>query len=160
MLGPVTDPNWNRPQTYSVTAKRNVLVGILPLQTDNGSFDGVTDFGESFFKLKYTPPDGLPSMKKAVVRYTEENYDRLVAPENVIITNGAKQSLFNIFYSILNPHDEVIVLAPYWVSYNEMIRMCTGVPVVVTPEDGTFTPRSGRDSFPSRAGRCPSSTRA
>ena len=92
-------------------------------------------------EVKYTPPDGLPSMKKAVVRYTEENYDRLVAPENVIITNGAKQSLFNIFYSILNPRDEVIVLAPYWVSYNEMIRMCMGISVIVIPEDGTFTPR-------------------
>jgi aspartate aminotransferase len=92
-------------------------------------------------EIKYTPPDGLPSMKKAVIRYTEENYDRLVAPENVIITNGAKQSLFNIFYSILNPQDEVIVIAPYWVSYTEMIKMCLGIPVVVTPEDGTFTPR-------------------
>lgn len=92
-------------------------------------------------EIKYTPPDGLPSMKKAVIRYTEENYDRLVAPENVLITNGAKQSLFNIFYSILNPQDEVIVIAPYWVSYTEMIKMCLGIPVIVTPEDGTFTPR-------------------
>ena len=92
-------------------------------------------------EVKYVAPDGVPSLKKAVVRYTEENYDRLVAPENVLITNGAKQSLFNIFYSILNPEDEVVVLAPYWVSYNQMIRMCLGVPVVVTPEDGTFTPR-------------------
>jgi aspartate aminotransferase len=92
-------------------------------------------------EIKYTPPDGLPTMKKAVIRYTEENYDRLVAPENVIITNGAKQSLFNIFYSILNPQDEIIVIAPYWVSYSEMIRMCLGIPVVVTPEDGTFIPR-------------------
>jgi aspartate aminotransferase len=92
-------------------------------------------------EVKYTPPDGLPSMKKAVIRYTEENYDRLVAPENVIVTNGAKQSLFNVFYSILNPQDEVIVIAPYWVSYCEMIKMCLGVPVIVTPEDGTFIPR-------------------
>ena len=92
-------------------------------------------------EVKYTPPDGLPSMKKAVIRYTEESYNRMIAPENVIITNGAKQSLFNIFYSILNPQDEVIVIAPYWVSYTEMIKMCLGVPVVVTPEDGTFTPR-------------------
>jgi aspartate aminotransferase len=92
-------------------------------------------------EVKYTPPDGLPSLKKAVIRYTEENYDRLVAPENVNITNGAKQSLFNILYSILNPQDEVIVIAPYWVSYTEMIRMCMGIPVIVTPEDGTFTPR-------------------
>ena len=91
-------------------------------------------------EVKYTPPDGLPSMKKAVIRYTEENYNRLVAPENVIITNGAKQSLFNILYSILNPQDEVIIIAPYWVSYADMIKMCLGIPVVVTPEDGTFTP--------------------
>ena len=92
-------------------------------------------------EVKYTPPDGVPSLKKAVVRYTEENYDRLVAPENVIVTNGAKQGLFNIFYSILNSQDEVIVIAPYWVSYPEIIRMCLGRPVIVTPEDGTFTPR-------------------
>jgi len=92
-------------------------------------------------EVKYVAPDGLPSLKKAVIRYTEENYDRTVAPQNVIITNGAKQSLFNILYSILNPQDEVIVLAPYWVSYQQMIKMCMGIPVVVTPEDGTFTPR-------------------
>ena len=75
-------------------------------------------------EVKYVAPDGVPSLKRAVVRYTEENYDCLVMPENVIITNGAKQSLFNIFYSILNPDDEVVVLAPYWVSYNQMIKMC------------------------------------
>ena len=92
-------------------------------------------------EVKYTPADGVPSLKKAIIRYTEENYDRLVEPENVIVTNGAKQSLFNICFSILNPQDEVIVLAPYWVSYPEIIKMCYGKPVIVTPEDGTFTPR-------------------
>src|SRR5512146_3327092 len=92
-------------------------------------------------EVKYTPADGMLGLKKAVIRYTEENYDRLVEPENVIITNGAKQSLFNILYSLLNPQDEVIVLAPYWVSYPEMVKMCSGRPVIVTPEDGTFTPR-------------------
>jgi aspartate aminotransferase len=91
--------------------------------------------------IKYTPTDGTPSLKKAVIRYTEENYDRVAAPENVIISAGAKQSVFNVLYSILNPQDEVIVLAPYWVSYPEMVRMCYGVPVIVTPEDGTFHPR-------------------
>jgi len=92
-------------------------------------------------EVKYVAPDGVPSLKKAIIRYTEENYDRLVAPENVIVTNGAKQSLFNIIFSILNPQDEVIIIAPYWVSYSEIIKMCMGRPVVVTPEDGTFTPR-------------------
>ena len=91
--------------------------------------------------VKYTPPDGTPSLKKAIIRYTEENYNRVVAPENVIISAGAKQSLFNILYSILNPQDEVIILAPYWVSYPEMVKMVYGIPVIVTPEDGTFHPR-------------------
>lgn len=91
--------------------------------------------------VKYTPTDGTPGLKKAIIRYTEENYDRLVAPENIIVSAGAKQSLFNILYSILNPQEEVIILAPYWVSYPEMVKMCYGVPVIVTPEDGTFHPR-------------------
>ena len=91
--------------------------------------------------IKYSPTDGLPSLKKAIIRYTEENYDRVVAPENVIVSAGAKQSIFNILYSILNPQEEVIILAPYWVSHPEMVKMCYGVPVVVTPEDGTFHPR-------------------
>lgn len=91
--------------------------------------------------VKYTPPDGTPSLKKAIIRYTEDNYDRMVAPENVIVSAGAKQSLFNILYSIINPQDEVIVLAPYWVSYPEIIKMVYGIPVIVTPQDGTFQPR-------------------
>lgn len=92
-------------------------------------------------EVKYTPADGMPSLKKAIIRYTEESYDRLAAPENVLVTNGAKQSLFNIFYSILNPQDEVIILAPYWVSYPEIVKMCLARPVIVTPEDGSFKPR-------------------
>ena len=91
--------------------------------------------------IKYSPTDGVPSLKKAIVRYTEENYDKVVAPENVIVSSGAKQSLFNVFYALLDPGDEVIVLAPYWVSYPERIKMVRGVPVIVTPEDGRFEPR-------------------
>jgi aspartate aminotransferase len=91
--------------------------------------------------IKYTPTDGLPSLKKAIIKYTEENYNKIVAPKNVIVSEGAKQCLFNIFFTILNPQDEVIVLAPYWVSYPEIIRMVYGIPVIVTPEDGSFHPR-------------------
>jgi aspartate aminotransferase len=91
--------------------------------------------------IKYTPTDGTPALKKAIVRYMEENYNRLVAPENIIVSTGAKQSLYNILFTILDPQDEVIILAPYWVSYPEMVKMVHAVPVVVTPEDGTFHPR-------------------
>jgi aspartate aminotransferase len=91
--------------------------------------------------IKYAPTDGLPSLKKAIIRYTEENYGRLVAPENVIVSTGAKQSIYNILFSIVNPQDEVILVAPYWVSYPEMVKMVYGIPVIVTPEYGTFQPR-------------------
>ena len=89
-------------------------------------------------EVKYSPPEGLPSLKQAIIRYTEENYNRIVKPENIIISAGAKQSLYNILFSIINPQDEVIILAPYFVSYPEMIKMCNGVPVVSMPEIGTF----------------------
>jgi aspartate aminotransferase len=91
--------------------------------------------------VKYTPTEGTPGLRKAIIRYTEENYDRVVAPENVIVSAGAKQSLYNLLFTLLNPQDEVIVLAPFWVSYPEMIKMVYGVPVIVKPEDGTFHPR-------------------
>jgi aspartate aminotransferase len=91
--------------------------------------------------VKYTPPDGTPSLKKAIIRYMEENYDKVVSPENVIVSSGAKQSLYNTLFSIINPQDEVIILAPHWVSYPEMVKMVYGIPIVITPEDGTFYPR-------------------
>jgi len=91
--------------------------------------------------IKYAPADGLPSLKKAIVRYMEENYDKLVEPENIIISGGAKQSIYNAIFTICDHNDEVILLAPYWVSYPEIVKMCYGVPVVVTPEDGGFHPR-------------------
>jgi aspartate aminotransferase len=91
--------------------------------------------------IKYTPPDGTASLKKAIIHYTEENYDKMVAPENIIVSYGAKQTLFNVLFTIINPQDEVIILAPYWVSYPEMVKMVYGIPIIVTPEDGTFHPR-------------------
>ena len=91
--------------------------------------------------IKYSPTDGILGLKKAIIRYTEENYGRVVQPENVIVSSGAKQSIFNVLYALLNPRDEVVVLSPYWVSYPEMIRMVNGVPVAVTPEDGGLHPR-------------------
>ena len=52
--------------------------------------------------VKYTPPDGMPSLKKAIIRYTEETYGRIIAPENLIVSAGAKQSIYNVLYSLLN----------------------------------------------------------
>ncbi|MEJ5287286.1 pyridoxal phosphate-dependent aminotransferase [Bacteroidetes/Chlorobi group bacterium Naka2016] len=92
-------------------------------------------------EVRYTPADGIPQLKKAIIRYTEEYYDRLVEPENVIASSGAKQAIMVCLQAILNPQEEVIFPAPYWVSYPEMVKLCGGVPVPVFPEDGTFYPR-------------------
>ncbi|MGE5646189.1 MAG: pyridoxal phosphate-dependent aminotransferase [Acidobacteriota bacterium] len=91
-------------------------------------------------EVRYTPPDGIPALKKAIIRYTEENYNKCFGPQHVIASNGAKQSLMVVLYSILEPKDEVIFPAPFWVSYPEMVKLAGGVPVPVTPEDGSFQP--------------------
>ncbi len=91
-------------------------------------------------EIRYTPPDGIPSLKKAIVRYTEEHYQKLVSAQNIIVSGGAKQALMVLLHAILDPKEEVIFPAPYWVSYPEMIKLAGGVPVPVTAEDGTFCP--------------------
>ena len=90
--------------------------------------------------VKYTPADGIPALKKAIIRYTEEHYDRLVPPENVIASSGAKQSLMVLLHAILDPQEEVVYPAPYWVSYPEMVKIAGGAPIAVTAADGGFQP--------------------
>jgi aspartate aminotransferase len=90
--------------------------------------------------VKYTPADGLLSLKKAIIHYTEEHYNRLVAPENVIVSAGAKQSIMVLLHAILDPKEEVIFPVPYWVSFPEMVKIAGGVPVTVTARDGGFEP--------------------
>ena len=92
-------------------------------------------------EVRYTPPDGIPALKKAIIRYTEEHYKRSPAPENVMASSGAKQAIMVCLQAILNPQDEVIFPAPYWVSYPDMCRLIGAVGVPVLPEDGSFHPR-------------------
>jgi aspartate aminotransferase len=92
-------------------------------------------------EIRYTPPDGIPALKKSIIRYTEEYYHRLVEPENVMASGGAKQAIMVALQAILNPQEEVIFPGPYWVSYPEMAKLCQAIPVPVIPEDGTFYPR-------------------
>jgi aspartate aminotransferase len=92
-------------------------------------------------EIRYAPADGTPEMKRAIIRYTEENYGRKIAPENVIASSGAKQAIMVALQAILNPQEEVIFPAPYWVSYPDMVKLCGGIPVPVAAEDGSFHPR-------------------
>ena len=92
-------------------------------------------------EIRYAPADGIPALKKAIIRYTEEYYNRKVEPENVMASGGAKQAIMIALQAVLNPQEEVIFPAPYWVSYPDMAKLCGAIGVPVLPEDGTFYPR-------------------
>lgn len=87
-------------------------------------------------KIKYSPSSGTPELKKAVLAYTEKQYGRRFEPSQVLISAGAKQALFNFLLAAINPEDEVIFAAPYWVSYPEMVRLAEGTAVIVRPASG------------------------
>lgn len=87
-------------------------------------------------KIKYTPSSGTAALKQAVIQYTEKFYGRHFEPGQVLISAGAKQALFNFLLAAVNPGDEVVFAAPYWVSYPEMVKMAGGVPMVVKPQHG------------------------
>jgi aspartate aminotransferase len=79
---------------------------------------------------KYTPVNGLLELREAIVRklYRENGLSYTV--HDIVVSNGAKQSVYNLCMAFLDPGDEVIIPAPYWVSYYEIIKMAGGVPVI------------------------------
>ncbi len=91
-------------------------------------------------EVRYAPADGIPALKQSIIRYTEEFYNRTVSPQNVIASGGAKQAIMVALQAILNPQEEVMYPAPYWVSYPEMAKLCGAVGVPVYAEDGSFFP--------------------
>jgi aspartate aminotransferase len=81
---------------------------------------------------KYTPVGGTPELKRAVIdKFTRENGLDYTA-DQILVSVGAKQSFYNLVQALINPGDEVIIPAPYWVSYLDIVLLAEGVPVVVT----------------------------
>lgn len=87
-------------------------------------------------KIKYSPSSGTPELKQAVLAYTLKHYGRQYETADVIVCAGAKQALFNFLLAAVDPGDEVIFPAPYWVSYPDMVRLAGGTPVIVRPQQG------------------------
>jgi aspartate aminotransferase len=87
---------------------------------------------------RYTPGPGIPELRRAVAGYFKRFYGVEAPMEAVIVSNGGKQALFNLFLSLLDNGEEVLMPAPYWVSYPEMVLLAGGVPVPVptSPEQG------------------------
>ncbi len=88
---------------------------------------------------KYTPASGTLELKKAICNKLQTENGLTYKPSEVVVSNGAKHSLTNVFGAILNPGDEVIIPAPYWVSYPEMVKLADGVPCILeTKEENGF----------------------
>jgi len=88
---------------------------------------------------QYTAVPGIPELLKAVATKLKRDNGLDYAPADIIVSNGAKQSLFNLFQATLNPGDEVIIPAPYWVTYPELVKYAGAEPVVIeTDEIGNF----------------------
>lgn len=88
-------------------------------------------------QTKYTPVGGTPAMKKAVIDKFKRENALEYAPNQIIVSTGGKQVIFNAFLATLNKGDEVIIPAPYWVSYPDMVAFAEGTPVIVTGAEET-----------------------
>ncbi len=129
-------------QTLAMAAKSRELKsrGIEVINLNLGEPDFVTPehicqaakeaitHGDTF----YPPVAGFAELRKAIAEKLMRDNQLEYAPENIVVSTGAKQTLANIFYCCINPGDEVIILAPYWVTYIEQVRMMEGIPVVVS----------------------------
>ena len=80
---------------------------------------------------KYTQVDGFPDLKQAIINKFSEDNDLIYDHENILVSTGAKQTLYNLFQAILGPGDEVIIISPYWVSYPDMVLLADAKPVIV-----------------------------
>jgi len=86
---------------------------------------------------KYTAVDGIPALKEAIINKLQRDNNLTYAPNQVIVNNGAKHSLFNLFSATIQEGDEVIIPAPYWVTYPELVKYCGGTVVEIQTNDDT-----------------------
>ena len=82
-------------------------------------------------KTKYTPSSGLPALRSAVCEKFRRENGLVYEPSQIIVSNGAKHSIFNVCYALVDEGDEVIIPSPYWLTYPEVVKTCGGVPVFV-----------------------------
>ncbi len=127
--------------TLAITAKAKKLRAegrdVISFGAGEPDFDtpeNIKRAGERAIKsgrTKYTPVGGIPELKEAVAAVYKKDYGVEYSPEEVLVSCGAKHSLYNLFQAILDPGDEVIIPAPYWVSYPAMVKLAGGVPRIV-----------------------------
>jgi aspartate aminotransferase len=135
--------------TLEITAKAQELkrqgVDIIGFGAGEPDYDTPENISNEAIKAikaghtRYTAASGIPELKDAICKKLKEDNDLDYSPKNILVSNGAKHSLFNAFAAILNPGDEVIIPNPFWVSYPEFVKLSDGVPVYVeTKESNGF----------------------
>lgn len=108
----------------------NLSVGEPDFATPEYIKDAAKKAMDDGFTL-YTPVPGYPELKKAIATKLQQENNIDCGPDNIVVSTGAKQSIANVILSLINPGDEVIILAPYWVSYIDIVKFAGGVPVIV-----------------------------
>lgn len=127
--------------TLAMAAKAKTLQNegkdIIGLSLGEPDFD-IPDFIKDAAKQAiddnyshYTPVEGYADLKKAISDKFKRDNNLAYSPDQIVVSTGAKQALFNAAMVMLNPGDEVILPAPYWVSYNELVKLAGGIPVEV-----------------------------
>ncbi len=132
--------------TLAVDAKAKALkaqgVDIVNLSAGEPDFDTPDHIKDAAIKAiregftKYTPVGGIAELKDAIINKMSSQYGLDYEPEQVLVSTGGKQGLYNVIQAIVNPGDEVIVPVPYWVSYPAIIELAGGVPVFLPSEAG------------------------
>ena len=127
--------------TMEITAQAQELksngLNIISLSVGEPDFDTPQNIKEAGIlainqgKTKYTAVGGMPELKEAIRNKFKKDNDLNYSEEQIIVSTGGKQVLFNALLATLNPEDEVIIPAPYWVSYPDMIKLSGGEPIFV-----------------------------
>ncbi len=103
------EPDFDTPQWIKEEAKKQIDAGFT----------------------KYTPAAGIPELRQAIKTKFEKDNSLFFDLDQITVANGGKQIIFNALMATINPGDEVVILAPYWVSYPDMVKLCGGVPKIV-----------------------------
>ncbi|WP_018660348.1 pyridoxal phosphate-dependent aminotransferase [Heyndrickxia acidiproducens] len=149
--------------TLAITAKAKAMkaegIDVIGLGAGEPDFNTPQEIIEAAYRsmldgqTKYTPAGGMVSLKQAVIDKFQRDQQLTYKTNEVIITNGAKHALYTLFQVLLNKDDEVIISAPYWVSYPEQVKLAEGKPVFVEGKEANrfkITPEQLEDAITPR----------
>ena len=131
--------------TLSITSKAKAMVkageDVIILAAGEPDFGTPQIIKDAAIKAindgftRYTPVSGILSLKEAVCSKLKKDNGLTYSTDEIVVSCGAKHSLYNVLQAICNPKDEVLIIPPYWLSYEEMVRLAGGVPKVLTVEE-------------------------